>query len=71
MANANADHNVSNRESHATRFEINRMPVTPRYVFRMYNETRAECNECKVFVHSIYLSSPASSLADLTVAFQC
>jgi hypothetical protein len=28
MANANADHNVSNRESHATRFEINRMPIT-------------------------------------------
>jgi hypothetical protein len=27
MANANADHNVSNRESHATRFEINRMPL--------------------------------------------
>jgi|HubBroStandDraft_1064217.scaffolds.fasta_scaffold10787_3 hypothetical protein len=45
MANANADHNVSNRESHATRFEIDRMPISPQCVSRIYTETRTECNE--------------------------
>jgi hypothetical protein len=29
MANANADHNVSNRESQAIRFEISRMSAKP------------------------------------------
>ncbi len=45
MANAIADHNVSNRESHAMRFEIDRMPISPRCVYRIYTETRTECNE--------------------------
>jgi hypothetical protein len=31
-ANANADHKVNIRESHAIRFEIDRMPITPRCV---------------------------------------
>jgi hypothetical protein len=45
MANASADHNVSNRESHATLFEIDRMPISPQCVSRIYTETRTECNE--------------------------
>jgi hypothetical protein len=45
MANANADHNVSNSESQATRFEINRMLTTHDAFYRMYTETRSECNE--------------------------
>jgi len=45
MANASADHNVSSRESHATRFEIDRMHISLECVSRIYTETRTECNE--------------------------
>lgn len=44
MANASADHNVSNRESHATRLEIDRKPITPKCAYRIYTEIRTECN---------------------------